>query len=115
MKNYENRDNFRSRLHTVEITFQLGVYKGTVTKKIGGNCFGLDILECVDLDSIFEDMDKNNCNLQLLEPEEEDGELWYSIELKDDDGNETSMEDELSQLKSLVVKVEIIDCIIEDK
>ena len=65
MKFYENLDNFKHRTHTIEITLQLGEYKGTIKKTIGGNCFGLSVLQAFDVDDIEEDEKflENNCKL----------------------------------------------------
>lgn len=115
MKKYENLDNFRERVHIIEITLQQGEYKGTLKQKIGGNCFGQDVLHCFDADEIAEDepLLENNCNLEMQE--NDDGEYWFTCTLKDDEGNECSIEDEAEHLKDLVVKLEIVDCKIINK
>lgn len=110
MKKYENLDNFKERIHTVEITLQLGEYKGTLRQKVGGNCFGQDVLHCFDADEIAVDdvFKENNCNLQITE--NDDGEYWFTCILKNDKGEETEVEEPADELKNLVVKLEIVDC-----
>lgn len=116
MKKYENLDNFRERVHVVEITFQSGEFKGTIKQKIGGNCFGLDILmgcntDCLDLENLYE----NDCNLELLEDEDDEDNLGFRCILKDENGDVCEIEDEIEELNRLIVKLEIVDCQIVDK
>ncbi|GCD11737.1 DUF5406 family protein [Clostridium tagluense] len=114
MKKYENLDNFKGRIHTVEVTLQEGEYKGTFKQKIGGNCFGKTILDSIDIDEIpvDEQFEENNCQLQIIENDK--GEYWYTCVLKDDEGNESNIEEEARYLQNLVVKLEIVDCKIEE-
>lgn len=110
MKKYENMDNFYERKHTVEITLQLGEYKGTLKMQVRGNCFGLDILNCVDLETTFEDeFIENNCNFRLI-GEDDDGNEWFRCVLKSDAGEECFCEDLLSDANKMIVKLEIVDC-----
>lgn len=106
MKRYENEDNFRERLHTVEITLQSGEYKGTVKQEVGGNCFGLSVLGCFDPDCMDEEETfvENNCQLEILEDE------YFKCVLRSEDGEECEIEDELRYLGNYVVKLEIVDC-----
>lgn len=107
MKKYENMDNFKKRMHTLEITLQLGEYKGTLKQKVGGNCFGINILNVFDVDSFeMTDFCENNCNFQIIGGDYE----WFSCILKNDDGEETKIEDEVRQLGNYIVKLEIVDC-----
>ncbi len=52
MESYDNRYDACSKVHTVRVTLQSGPYKGHIAYEIGGNCFGLDMLdwnpECED-------------------------------------------------------------------
>ncbi len=114
MKKYENLDNARDRIHTIEITLQLGEYKGTLKQEIGGNCFGQDILRSFDADEISTDevFKENNCNLVIGEDDE--GKYWFTCILKNDKGEETKVEDYADALKNLVVKIEIVDCKIKE-
>lgn len=110
MKKYENLDNFREREHIIEVTLQSGIYKGTLKQKVGGNCFGLSILHSFDPDCICEDdtFYENNCGFKMVE--DDDGEYWFTCVLKDDEGNECEVEEEMKYLESLIVKLEIVDC-----
>lgn len=111
MKKYENLDNFQRRDHVVEVTLQLGKYKGTFKYKMGGNCFGFDILQTFDPDEVeIDDLIENECSLKIIK--NDDGEYWFTCVLIDDEGISTSEEDELNSLKNLVVKLEIVDCTI---
>jgi len=110
MKEYENLDNFRERIHIIEVTLQCGKYKGTFKQKVGGNCFGKTVLDSIDIDEIpvDEHFEENNCQLEIIE--NDDSEYWFTCVLKDDEGNETELEDEARCLQDLVVKLEIVDC-----
>jgi hypothetical protein len=113
MKKYENLDNFKNRVHTLEITLQEGEYKGTLVQKIGGNCFGLDVLNTFNADDLCpEDLENNNCSLEFTEDEE--GNEWFSCLLKDENGDGCEIEDYARNLNNLVVKLEIIACEIKD-
>lgn len=114
MLKYENLDNFKRRLHTLEITLQSGEYKGTIVQKIGGNCFGLDILNCFDIDNLYpEELSENNCSLEFT-GEDDEGEEWFRCVLKNENGEKCEIEDYVKDLSRLVVKLEIIDCQIKN-
>ena len=40
MKKYDISDNFRSRVHTIRVTFQWQEYKGHIAYEMYGNCRG---------------------------------------------------------------------------
>jgi hypothetical protein len=114
MIKYENLDNFRERMHTLEITLQNGEYKGTLVQKIGGNCFGLDILNSFNIENLYpEELTENNCSLEFI-GEDEEGNEWFKCILKDKNGEELEIEDPVNLFNNLVVKLEIIDCKIEE-
>jgi hypothetical protein len=115
MEKYENTDNFRLREHIVELTLQSGESKGTLKKIVTGNCFGQDVLYCFDVET-FDDGEsflENNCELEIFE--DDNGDYWFTCTLKDNEGNEHEIEMEISELKNMVVKLEIIDCKIINK
>jgi len=109
MKCYENRDNFRERVHTIQVTFQSGEYKGRIAYTIGGNCFGADLLE-FSAHNFDEDVIKgfvvNDCNFSWNDEYE-----MFSLELKNENGDTLlcGQEDE-NDLCRMVVALEIIDC-----
>lgn len=132
MKNYDNCDNYRKRVHTVRITFQSDEYKGHIAYKVGGNCKGAEILEwypeCVNQ----EDVDRyveNDCEFKLID----DG-AYFSLKLKSDagefhtiettegasvdiklkDGDSLILECADDEIKEYVVCLEIIDCEVSD-
>lgn len=111
MEVYENKDNMRDRRHTIEIVFQSGEYFGKMTTSIDGNCFGLDILDCVNEDSIYEidDWEKINCEIELIE-DDEDGNSWFRYLLYDKDGNSLEGEDSCDNFGHYIVSVKIIKC-----
>jgi hypothetical protein len=113
MKYYDNRDNFRNRTHTIRITLQSGEYKGHVAYKMGGNCFGLDLLtwdpECTcqeDIDQYVE----NDCDFRS-----DDDSGWFFFTLKDDAGNECEFECDERELRDNVVAIEFIDCVVDKR
>ena len=115
MKKYENLDNFRNREHLVEVTIQQGEYKGRFRVPVDENRFGLDILEVIDEDVIF-DIDNYeciDCSIELIGEDEEDEE-WFRYVLKDDEGNECEGEDICKDFRKLIVGINIIDCKISE-
>lgn len=112
MKYYENMDNFRERTHTIQVTFQSGKYKGKIAYLMGGNCFGLDLL---NFDPYYIDQDNidhfviNDCKFTF-----DDEYEIFKMELKDEEENTLLCEDKTDDLRRMVVAVEIIDCKIEE-
>jgi len=117
MYKYNNLDTFRKREHTIEITIQSGEYKGTLrSKPIGGNCFGLSILNYVNEDVIYDisDYECIDCNIELI-GKDDDGNEWFRYILKDEDGNTCEGEDECKAFANLIVGINIVKCeIVED-
>lgn len=113
MQKYENLDNFRERTHTLEITLQSGEFKGTFQTKVGGNTFGTSILYTFDdfenLDESAGMISKNECQITFTE----DG--WFKCCLTNEVGVQCEVEHEMEELKRLVVKLEIIECTIDEK
>lgn len=111
MEKYENLDNIRERQHLVEVTLQSGKYKGKFKVKVRGNCFGLDILQIIDEDIIF-DIDKYECVDCYISTigEDDDGQEWFRCILKADDGERCEIEDYCSNFKRLIIGINIIDC-----
>lgn len=111
MYKYENLDNFRRREHIVEVTLQSGEFKGRIRTTIGGNCFGLDILNCINEDTIY-DIDTFecvDCSIALI-GEDEDGNEWFRYILTDDEGNTCEGEEECRYFSNLIVGINIIKC-----
>lgn len=111
MKKYENLDNIREREHLVEVTLQHGVFKGKFKVTVCGNCFGLDILQIIDEDIIFNiaEYECIDCFISTI-GEDEDGNEWFKCILKTDNGEECEIEDYCSNFKRLIVGINIIDC-----
>ncbi len=101
MKSYD--PNIQYGIHTIEITLQLWEYVGHITRKIGGNCKGIDVLdfdfECEDGDCLDSD-----CNLKFNEEYN-----YFSATLKDSEGNTMEVEESVHDFNKMIVKVEIID------
>lgn len=115
MKKYEIDNNFTKRIHTVEVSLQYAEYKGKILFKIGGNCAGLDILECVDDYFIFDidDYEKVNCSIELL-GEDDEGEEWVRYILTDDEGNTLESEDYCKDFRRVITGINIVECVKED-
>lgn len=109
MENYTNRDNFRSRGHIVEVTFQTGRFKGTIQMTIYGYKQGLNVIdEAVDaIRGIRIDGSKNNIGLAYVM----DGmEEHFECTLTDQSGNELVIKGDYENIERLIVKTEIIRC-----
>lgn len=114
MKKYDISDNFRSRVHTIRITFQWQEYKGHIAYEIYGNCRGLHVMDldfdCWDMDDIAR-LKENDCYFNL----NEDYEVWELI-LKDDKGYECKIDAiDSNEINDYVVAIEIIDCRLENE
>lgn len=112
MKNYDNSDNFREKVHTVRVTFQSGKYKGHIAFKMGGNCRGKDLL---DWDADYEEQEnvekyvENDCQFRI----DDEGNI-YCMVLKDDEGNELEIECyDSREVDENIVAIEIIDCLVK--
>ncbi len=110
MKYYDNNDNLHDRIHTIRVTLQSGEYKGHIVFKVGGNCFGMDLLTWNPECETQEDVDRfveNDCNFRIDEEYN-----CYLYTLKDENGNECEFESDEDELKDNVVAIEIIDCVV---
>lgn len=111
MENYDL--NIHWGIKTIKVTFQLWGYKAYVTYQVKGNTKGASLLG-VDADYLY-DMPflDNNAQLQSL-GEDDEGNEWYRMVLKDKTGEEIIDEDEWDNLSDIIVAVEIIDMIPEE-
>jgi hypothetical protein len=113
MKHYNNGDNFKLRTHTIRVTLQSGQHKGHIAFKMGGNCFGLDLLEwspeCIEQEDV-ERYVENDCQFRIDEEYN-----CYLYTLKDDEGNECEFESNERELKENVVAIEIVDCVVDEE
>lgn len=94
--------NIDSGIHTIVVTIQQWEYTGHITKKIGGNCKGKDI---IDFDFECEDGSlENDCNLKY---DEKYG--LFSATLKDSVGNTMDFEEDAEVFNDMIVGIEIVD------
>lgn len=115
MKVYENLDNVRRREQTLEITLQSGEFKGKLRTKVISRSFGLNILNIVDDEIIYniDDYEAIDCDIQLLQDDE--GEYWFKYVLQNDNGDACEGEDECRYFNNLIVGINIVDSkILED-
>ena len=113
MKYYDNTDNFRDIVHTVEVTLQFEDYKGHIAYEISGSCQGLDLLDvdfyCIDSDDVKR-LVKNDCNFNYDKDLES-----FSFILKNEKGEECNFEfEDYNDVNSKVVGINIIDCKVSD-
>lgn len=116
MENNDPNLAHRMALKKVKLTFQQWDYKGTAIYTIGGNTSGADILYSIaeDLqdDPLGVLLDKASCQLDFPFADlglDEEGEEWYRAVLKDDKGNTCEIEDEVSELYTMLTGMEIIE------
>lgn len=114
MKKYDIRDNFRSRVHTIRVTFQWKEYKGHIAYEVYGNCRGLNVMD-IDFDYMdSEDINRlveNDCSFRW----DENYEVWQ-MNLKDEEGNICECYDiEPNDINDYVVAIEIINCRLENE
>lgn len=88
--------------HTIKVSFMIWGYKGYVTYKVGGNTKGLSLI-AIDSDDLYDaNFEDNPVNFRDLD------EDWFSMELTNDKGDSTLVEDEFDRLGDYIVGVEII-------
>jgi len=107
MKTYEAKGDTDRGVHTISVIFQNGEYKGNIAYDIGGNCYGLDLLD-FDIDTLDTDMIESLCINDCRLSWDEENDL-YTVELKNENGN-TLLCDQLEDidLAKMVVAIEII-------
>lgn len=89
--------------HTIKVSFMIWDYKGYVTYKVGGNTKGLSLI-AIDSDDLYDaDFKDNPVNFRNLDDD------WFAMELTNDKGNTTRIEDEFDSLANYIVGIEIID------
>ncbi|NBA55530.1 DUF5406 family protein [Enterococcus hirae] len=111
MNNYD--PNSRWGKHTIKISFQRWDYKGFMTFRKGGNCKGLDVLALDEDDLYDQSLLDNPIGFGLL-PEDDEGNDWFKMTLKNDKGGELLVEDVWEELGDYIVGLEIV-AFVEDK
>lgn len=102
IRNYD--PNIRYGIHTVRITIQQWGYVGHITKKVGGNCKGIDVM---DFDFEYDDLDlENDCSLQF-----DEGADYLTATLRDEAGNTLLVDGSARDFNRMIVAVEIIDLV----
>lgn len=103
MKKLTNYDpNISWAKHTIKVSFMIWDYKGYVTYKVGGNCKGLSLI-AIDSSNLYDSKFKENpVNFREID------EDWFAMELTNDKGDTTLVEDEFDRLGDYIVCVEII-------
>lgn len=100
------------KTHTVCATLMQWEYVGHVIVKMGGNCRGKSILECIDFETETEfdtPYAKNDCDLMY----HEDGD-YFTGTLHDRYGNTLEFEADSTEMNDMLVAVEITDLKKED-
>ncbi|MFS1134972.1 DUF5406 family protein [Enterococcus hirae] len=105
MKNYDPDSQWGK--HTIKVSFQRWDYKGFVTFKKGGNCKGLDVLALDEYDLYDQRLLDNPIGFGLL-PEDDEGNEWFKMTLKNDEGDELLVEEVWEELGDYIVGLEII-------
>lgn len=105
MKNYD--PNIRWGKYTVKVTFQRWDYKGFMMFRSDGNCKGLSVLLLDEEDLYYQPLTDNPIGLEFL-PEDDEGNEWFKMTLKNDEGNELLVEDACEELGDYIVGLEII-------
>ncbi len=106
MKSYD--PNMHYGIHTIVVTLQQWEYIGHITQKISGNCKGVEAIsfnfECED-GSL-----ENDCNLKYDEKYN-----YFSAILKNPEGDTLEVEGDAEEFNKMIVKVEIVDFINDEK
>lgn len=105
MKNYDPNEHWGT--HTIKVSFQRWDYKGFVMFRKGGNCKGLDVLALDEYDLYDQRLLDNPIGFGLL-PEDDEGNEWFKMTLKNDEGDELLVEEVWEKLGDYIVGLEII-------
>ncbi|EOX2712246.1 DUF5406 family protein [Enterococcus hirae] len=105
MKNYDPNEYWGT--HTIKVSFQRWDYKGFVMFRKGGNCKGLDVLALDEYDLYDQRLLDNPIGFGLL-PEDDEGNEWFKMTLKNDEGDELLVEEVWEELGDYIVGLEII-------
>ncbi|RBT20092.1 hypothetical protein EB00_02739 [Enterococcus faecium] len=105
MKNYDPNSQWGK--HTIKVSFQRWDYKGFVTFRKGGDCKGLDALALDEYDLYDQRLLDNPIGFGLL-PEDDEGNEWFKMTLKNDEGDELLVEEVWEELGDYIVGLEII-------
>ena len=107
MQNYDINIDFGKA--TLEVTIQNWQYKGHYRIEIQGNIKGASMLEeAFDTDYLEnKDVIWNDCKLNIQENFE--GEMIYTAELEDEEGNILVIDGYMEDLKDNIVGVKIIN------
>lgn len=105
MKNYDPDSQWGK--HTIKVSFQRWDYKGFVMFRKGGNCKGLDVLALDEYDLYDQRLLDNPIGFGLL-PEDDEGNEWFKMTLKNDEGDELLVEEVWEELGDYIVGLEII-------
>ncbi|MEB5950520.1 DUF5406 family protein [Enterococcus innesii] len=100
LKKYD--PNISWAIHTIKISFMIWDYKGYVTYKTKGNCKGLSLIAIDSGDLYDANFDDNPVNFRDLDAD------WFAMELTNEKGDVTLVEDEFDSLGDYIVGVEII-------
>lgn len=111
MDNYDI--NINHGIATIEVTIQCWNYKGHYRIKVQGNVKGSDILDNAFDTGYTENTDViwNDCNLDI--GQNLDGDMIYTADLKDKNGNELAIDGYMDDLSDYIVGVKIIDYVEE--
>lgn len=109
MKYYDNLDNHHERIHTVQITLQSGEYIGHIAYEVGGNCFGVNLLEPPFESHGQDDIEKYVINDCIFAYHEKDDS--FTATLKNSAGDGCEHEWDIHDLYNCVVAIELIDCV----
>lgn len=112
MKNYD--PNSRLGKHTIKVSFQRWDYKGFVMFRSDGNCKGLSVLLLDEEDLYYQLLTDNPIGFELL-PEDDEGNEWFKMTLKNGEGDELLVEDVWEELGDYIVGLEIIDFVVDEE
>lgn len=100
--------------HTVRYTFMREDYIGHISRRVGGNCVGADLLKASyfvdDTDKHISAYTENDCNFTFHDSEkfgyEED---FFTVVLTNASGNTLSIDCNADELAELIVCIEFTD------
>ncbi len=104
--------NIYDATHTVRITLMQWDYVGHISRRVGGNCKGADLLnaDCFEFDN-QDDIDRyveNDCELSYNEEYDE-----YTAVLTKPNGDQLEVQGNEQEMKNMVVAIEFVE-VVED-
>lgn len=102
--------HWKAREYDIKTTLQCEEYKGSLVIQIRGNISGYDALKHLDPECDSISPVRNDCDFKEFEDPDGEGQYYFEMSLKNDQGDELLVKDTCDCFGDYIVGLEIIDC-----